>query len=107
MTYSYTDIFPDGSTVLVSRFPATEPIPDSSGKWIKWRDVLFCSSCGFGYYPINTAVMQARIEDGGKLFEQKLVSYRRCYIFDHCPVCGVINKPSKYYINLMKKRGLL
>jgi hypothetical protein len=49
------------------------------GKWIKDRDTLKCSECGFGYFPASCF-----FGDGCC----KHTEYKGDYKFNFCPDCG-------------------
>lgn len=50
-------------------------VPVGCGRWLKDRDTLKCSECGFGYFPSSVTFQDGQCVGG--------------HIYKHCPVCGV------------------
>ena len=65
-----------GVVSLVANQPAADVAPVARGHWVRDRDTIKCSECGFGMFPIRPA-----FRDGD------CIPYSG--VPNHCPDCGV------------------
>lgn len=60
----------------IESLPAADVAPVARGHWIRDRDTIKCSECGFGMFPIRPA-----FRDGD------CIPYSG--VPNHCPDCGI------------------
>lgn len=46
-----------GIVSLVASQPAADVVPVVHGRWVKYRDTIKCTICGFGMFPIQHTFM--------------------------------------------------